>query len=147
MQDVDAFTVLGQQTEPERSIHLTSRRGSRSVKLNAAALLAQYHCPSGDVLLVLDDDCPFEEQLHLVLMRQVSVLDHVIVGAPYMAGQYRLMEAGGDTLRFRFEGESVWEVRLRSEGSRGLGGLPSGARRNMGWLDKRYLTLTRNEAR
>ncbi len=146
MQALDAFTVTSHQAEPKPSIHLRCQEDSVSVRLNAAALLSQYRCPTGDVLLVLDDDCPFEEQLHLVLMRGSSVLDHVVIGAPYTAGQYRLVETGADLLRFRFEGEAVWTVRVHAEGTRGLGGLPSGARRETGWLNRRYLTLTWNEA-
>jgi hypothetical protein len=141
---VDVFKVMTSRRDPEPRIVLNGAGGS--VEVDAASLLAQYQLPDGDVLLVLDEDSPFEEGLHLVLVRGDRVVDHVVIGAPYASGIYREVAVEDDRLVFVFENDMTWVVRSDHRGSHRIGGLPAGARRRGGWLATRHLSLSRGDA-
>ena len=141
MRHVDVFTVMTSRRDPEPQIVLHGAGGR--VEVDAVSLLAQYQLPDGDVLLVLDEDSPFEEGLHLVLTRGDRVVDHVVIGAPYTSGIYREVAVEDERLVFVFENEMTWVARSDHRGSHGIGGLPAGARRRGGWLATRHLSLTR----
>lgn len=145
MRQVYVFEAGPRQREPEPHITLVRRDDGNAIILDAVALLAQYELSQGDVLLILDEDCPYEEQLHLVLVRGSRVLDHIVIGAPYVAGIYREVGIEGDALRFRFESDAVWTVGAQDKATYGLGGLPSGARRRWGWLASHHLLLSREQ--
>ena len=139
MQKVDFFRSLSQDGSPPWPILLAG------IEVDAASLLAQYLLADGEVLLVLDEDIPYEEQLHLVLVRGNAIIDHLVIGAPYATGIFRELEVRGDMLAFTFEGEAVWTISLKNRGSRMPAGLPSGARHRGGWLARHYLSLSRND--
>lgn len=143
----DTFVVSAAQREPEPRITLARRDTGGTIAVDAAALIAQFALPQGDVLLILDEDSSYEEQLHLLLIRDVRTLDHLVIGAPYASGIYREAESGGETLRFRFEGDAIWTVTWNAAGTRGLFDLPSGARRRGNWRAQRHLFLLREDAR
>lgn len=146
MRKADVFEVKTSQREPEPRILLARPGEDAGVAINAAALLAQYQLGDGDVLIVLDEDDPFEQALHLVLLQGTRIIDHVAISAPYAGGIYREVSVEGETLSFLFENEVIWRVSSDRHGSRGLRGLPSGAHRRGGWLTKRYLSLSRGTA-
>ena len=145
MEKVDLFRSLSQDSSPARPIRLAAIDDGAVIEVDAASLLAQYLLADRDVLLVLDEDMPYEEQLHLVLVRGNAIIDHLVIGAPYATGIFRELEVRGDTLAFSFEGDAVWTVGLNSHGSRMPAGLPSGARHRGGWLARHYLSLSRND--
>jgi len=145
MRKVDLFQADTSERTDEPHIRLTRSDDGTGIEVNAASLLAQYRFNNGDVLLVLDEDSPYEEQLHLVLVRRVAIVDHVLIGAPYAAGIFHEQEVRPDGLLFRFEGEAMWKVGLDDRGSRVPGRLPAGARRRGGWLSRHYLTLSRDD--
>lgn len=141
MTPVDRYEAIEQRREPEPLIVLRQRGRDALVRLDAAALVAQYAVSDTRTLLVLDEDTPYEEQLHLALLEGGEVLDHLVIGAPYATGAFRADDGSGATLHFRFENGAVWTLSIHTEGRRGLGGLPSGARRRIGLLAPRYMTL------
>jgi len=141
MTPVDRYEAMDRQREPAPHIVLRQRDSGALARLDAAALITQYAVSDNRTLVVLDEDTPYEEQLHLALLQQGDVLDHVVIGGPYANGVFRADGASGDTLRFRFESEALWTLRIRAEGRRGLGGLPAGARRRTGLLAPHYLIL------
>lgn len=142
MRQTNIFDVRTSRREPEPRITLARRDDGALVMIDAAALRAQYLLPQSDVVLVLDEECPFEEQLHLALVRGGLILDHLVIGAPYTSGVYQEVDFDGSVLRFRFEGESLWTLTPKVQGSRGLFDLPPGARRRGGLLAPRYLFLS-----
>ncbi|WP_420137747.1 hypothetical protein [Sphingomonas sp.] len=146
MQKAAYFTVEWQQREPKPRITLRAPNRTSSLSIDAALLLAQYALPSGDILLILEEDCPYEEQLHIVLVRNVAVADHIVIGGMYETGSYREIRIEGERLNFSFGGEGVWTLTCEAAGTYKRSGLPSGARRRGGLLARRYLVLSRTDA-
>jgi hypothetical protein len=146
MQRANLFEPSPAGAGPEPSIRLARRDDDSSIEIDAASLLVQYLLDDGDVLLVLDEDLPYEEQLHLVLVRGAAIIDHVVIGAPYASGIFHEVGLDHDRLSFRFEGNAVWIVDVDHRGSRMPAGLPPGARRRGGWLARHHLSLSRADA-
>jgi len=94
-----------------------------------------------DVLLVLDDDTPFEERLTLVLVRGDCIIDRIEISRPYQPGIYRDAQVDGRHLFFRFENDMFWRVTVAQRGFYSLRPAPSGAWRGWRYLAKRHLTL------
>ncbi|MGW8192374.1 hypothetical protein [Sphingomonas hankookensis] len=145
MQKVALFRTIAARHDPEPSIRLARDADATAIEVDAASLVAQYLFPNGDVLLVLDHDCPFEEQLHLVLVRNAAIIDHLTIGVPYASGMFHELEVSDRGLAFRFEGRAVWSVGVDGQGFRILPALPSGAHRRGGWLARHHLLLSRND--
>ena len=139
--------MISQQTNPEPRIELRPRSGGRSFTLDAAELVEQYAVSATDTLLVLDDDCPYEERLHLVLMRNDRLIDHIEIGAMYVPGIFAPIYLRDRELRFRFESDAIWTLTIRHAGRRLLGGLPSWARRRTSLFAKHYMFLRFGEDR
>jgi hypothetical protein len=135
------FRCLDSQREPEPRIVLQSLQGARQIVVDAASLCDQFAVSRSETLLILDEDNPYEERLHLVLVRGDDVLDHVVIGAPYAGGIFRIVDSHSDRLRFRFEGETIWSLSVDPEGRRSLAGLPRGARRRGGLLTRAHISL------
>ncbi len=96
-----------------------------------------------DTLLVLDEDTRDEEPQHLVLLRDNRVLDRIGIGTTYVTGSFRPSDVSAGTLHFCFENNSIRTLAVDTEGRRGIGGLPSGARRQTGLLALRCMALAR----
>lgn len=146
MQKVALFRTISASRDPQPAIRLARDTDEAVIEVDAVSLLAQYLFGNGDVLLILDEDCPFEEQLHLVLVRDAAVIDHLTIGAPYASGIFHELEVSDQGLTFRFESETAWQVSLDGQGSRIPSHLPPGARRRGGWLSRHYLSLSRKGA-
>ena len=138
---VQRFRTLRQRREPTPEIALTPEGAAGLIIVDAAQLVAQYETASRDILLILDEDCPYEEQVHLALVRDDAVADHIVIGAPYATGAFRELSTDGDVLRFNFNGDDVWRVEVRTSGSRMPEPLPPGAKRRNGWFALHYLSL------
>ncbi len=145
MTPTDRFEALESQREPVPKIVLRSRDDGKRITIDAAILIEQYAIDDADTLLVLDEDTPYEEQLHLVLIRKNRILDHIVIGTIYSSGIFKEVGAAGNTLRFRFESDAVWSLSIDSAGRRVFGGLPRGARRRGGLLARRHLFLEYGE--
>lgn len=146
MQKVDLFKICSAERLPDPSIRLVRHDGTGIIEVDAVSLLAQYLLDNGDVLLVLDEDTPYEEQLHLALVRDATIVDHVVISGLYASGIFREEDVGTDHLTFRFEGEAVWTVKVHALGSRLPARLPSGARRRGGWMSRHHLAMSRKDA-
>lgn len=146
MRRIAAFTVVSADREPAPRIRLRRAEDGAVIDLDAATLLAQFETAAGDVLLVLDEDCPYEEQLHLVLVRRGRVADHIVIGGWYATGTFEALGSDGDTLRFRFADDGVLALRV-GDSSWWPERLPAGARREGGWLGPRLLHLSEEKKR
>lgn len=139
----ERYEAVARHRDPTPAIILQKRGSDAVVRLDAAVLVAQYAVTGTRTLVVLDDDTPYEERLHLVLLEGERVLDHLVIGGPYASGVFRPEDGSGDALHFRFESDVMWTLSVGAAGRRGLGGLPDGARRRTGLLAPRYLMLGR----
>lgn len=146
MERATLFDVVEAQRDPAPRIVLARQGTGTRLTLDAAALLAQYRCSTGEVLLVLDEDTPYEEQLHIVLIENGRVADELVVGAPYSSGVFREVDHEGDTLRFRFASDDVMTLTVAPATSRLPQRLPAGVRRRGGWFAPHRLTLTQGVA-
>ncbi len=111
------------------------------LKIDAVNLLAQFELSNGDVLLVLDEDSPFEEMLHFCLLRQDQLIDHLRYGALYISGIFKLIQAAGDQLSFTFASDEVLRLSVDIAGSRWPEQDAPGASYASGVLCKRFLNL------
>jgi hypothetical protein len=95
---------------------------STNLTINAAQLLVQYKTSLGDFLLVCDEDCPAEEMLHFVLLRNEKIVDQVSYGAPYTPGIFKehstIVNAEENSLRFTFASDDVIELSVYPSPSR-----------------------------
>ncbi len=141
MEKIKIYRSIKLQEAPEPEIELVHLDEKTGIKINAAQLLAQYQLNNGDIVLVCDEDCPYEEQLHFVLLRQKKIIDHLVYGGIYTPGIYKEISHESDTLRFTFASDDVLTLALRATPSRWGDKLPPGARHQGGWLQEHYLTL------
>lgn len=137
------FECVERQREPVPRIVLRWPDFGQPVTIDAARVIEQYAVTDTDTLIVLDEDVPFEEQLHLVLVREDKIIDHIEIGAPYSTGEFREIERGEGMLRFAFDGDDIWQLGVRSDGKRVFGGLPPAARRRGGFFAPRFMFLDR----
>ena len=142
MQPAALFETISQQNDPEPRIDLHRKDTGAKITLDAASLIAQYILSSGDMILVLDEDCSYEEQLHLVLVRDAAILDHLVIGAPFASGIYRQIELGDDVLAFGFSGDSDYVLGVREGWFFRRSLLPAGVRRQGLWSSPQQLTLS-----
>lgn len=144
MERTTQFDVIAQQREPEPRIELIEREGGAKLAIEAAALIGQYRFSSGDTLLVLDEDNPYEEQLHLALIRDAQIIDHLVIGAPYTSGIYGELALDNDALCFSFAGDTVFTLRQVTSLTESL---PRGVRRRGPWFAPKHLSLTAQKGR
>lgn len=69
------------------------------------------------ILLFLTDDIPFEESLNIYLLDQhINIADSAKIYFIYSTGVFSDLDlTEADTVRFRFIGEMIWELKLFSE--------------------------------
>lgn len=65
-------------------------------------------------LLFVTDDVPYEELLRVVLLDdRFALIDSALIGGPYSTGSFSSLQLSEpDTVRFRFIGDTLWEVEL-----------------------------------
>lgn len=144
MQRIHAFAIhplgaLECGQGPRSQVSLGQRPGP---SLEGAVLEAQFLLDDGRYLLLLSDDSPYEERIHVVLLdRDLSPLDTLEIGAPYTPGLLSGLEPQGDRLRFRFAG-AVFILRVHTRPRRWLAGflVPGVHRGGAPWW-KRYLAI------
>ena len=143
MTPTNRLEVLKSRREPEPRISIRIAGSQRRVEIPAARLVAQYALDSRRTLAVLDEDVPFEEQLHLVLLIRDRIADHIEIGAPYSTGEFREIALEDEAIAFAFDGDDPWRLEALPTPRRMFGGLPAGARRRGGFLKPRYMQLSR----
>jgi len=87
-----------------------------ATELAGSLLEAQYRCHTG-YLLLLTDDSPYEEVLHVYLIsRELRLLEQVDVGAPYAPGVLgHLQVVSENELAFSFPVATRWHIRVESQ--------------------------------
>ncbi len=140
----------GGDTAP--SVHLLMDGVRTPQALAGAVLEACFLCEDiGDahLLLLLSDDVPFEDFLHLHLLDQrLAPLDSASLGAPYSTGSFSLLGPPGEReLHFRFIGQADWTVTLLDHAEARLPflGEPPGVHRRLG-LSRRFRLSSRARA-
>ncbi|MBL8211374.1 MAG: hypothetical protein JNK87_11710 [Bryobacterales bacterium] len=104
----------GREGEPPRS-RLIHKGAELPVVVEGVVLETQVLLADGRYLLVLTDDCPFEEQVHVILLdRFLRVRDRYRFGKPYTPGVVESVAAKENTLRFLFAGLH-FEVKVREK--------------------------------
>jgi hypothetical protein len=129
-------------SSPSLSLVLDGK--SSDLTIDAAQLLAQYKTSLGDFLLVFDDDCPAEEMLYFVLLRDEKILDQLSYGAPYTPGIFKehptTVNVEENKLRFTFASDDVIELNVHASPSRWRkSSAPGSHHRSV--LGEKYLTL------
>jgi hypothetical protein len=86
---------------------------STGIVVQGSRLEAQYEV-SGRFLLMLTEDCPYEEGLHIYLLDGGnSILDETHMGQPYTPGILSHLEATDhDELQFAFFGNDRWKLEI-----------------------------------
>jgi len=115
-------------------------------------LEAQFDCRAGSLLL-LTQDSPYEESLHMLLVAPgaktaqqipIEILDELILGGAYTPGILtEVAVAGENSLEFSFFGKDRWRVTAHANPRPAISGaLTSMGKRPLGYaLRKRYLEL------
>lgn len=107
-----------------------------STTVNGAVLEAAVRWRSF-YLLFVTDDVPFEEGLNIHLLDDHGrLLDSATLGGAYSTGNFRdLSLSEGNTLSFRFIGDTTWHLELleRSQFRLPLVSEPAGVSRRMGF--------------
>jgi hypothetical protein len=107
-------------------------------------LEAQFEFGSVHVL-ILSDDCPYEEILHVYLLDDdLNALEHIELGTPLVSGVLRdVAIEGSDTVTFSFDGSTKYRLTVHPQPKRSIRSLPSGARRRAGsWIQPKRLELS-----
>jgi len=75
--------------------------------LAGAVMEAQFSLPAGGYLLLVTDDCPFEEGLHIYLLNgRQELVEEDILGCPYTAAIVENVQVAGDNVvTFSFIGD------------------------------------------
>jgi len=83
--------------------------------LEGVRLEAAFRLADGRYLLMLSDDTPFEEILHVYLLGDaLEVRDRAEIGGAYVPGPVQEIAAGpGGCVRFAFAGDRRFELRVR----------------------------------
>ncbi|MGD2154377.1 MAG: hypothetical protein PVG79_13995 [Gemmatimonadales bacterium] len=111
--------------------------------LEGVRLEAAFRLDDGRYLLMLSDDTPFEEILHVYLLSDaLEVRDRAEIGGTYVPGPVRDIAAGpGGCVRFAFAGDQRFELRVRDKPRRWkLRTAPGVGRPGLPWR-KRYLEI------
>lgn len=108
MQEIDIFSVTRHAENRSRLRGLESE-----LLLDGLILEAQYECSAG-YLLMLTEDCPFEEALHVYLLdRSLRPIDKLVLGKAYQPGILRDVKISGkESLEFSFFGGDKWQLRV-----------------------------------
>ncbi len=73
------------------------------VTVDGRRVEAQFALPDGGYLVMLSDDSPFDEGLHVYLLdADAQPVDALEAGADFTAGLLRIRDTGRDWLRFEF---------------------------------------------
>ncbi len=114
MKPTDRFDIrVREGGDSDRGAELVADGDRTPVRLPGAVLEAQFETTHGPLLL-MTEDCPYEEALHLVLLDpSLRILDRIEISQPYTPGVVKDIEAqGDDALELSFLGDARWRVEV-----------------------------------
>jgi hypothetical protein len=147
---IDKFSLQrnafgGSDDSPPRASVLHEGRNT-GLTIDGAILEAQYALDDSYLLLVTDDS-PYEETLHVYLMNsEFEMIDSVHLGYAYTSGILRDVRiVAGNALEFTFSGSAVYRLTVHSE-ARHLWNAPRGPAEVLRFLGKRRLEVIREDS-
>jgi hypothetical protein len=150
MRQVSTFSVRGlTSVEVEGRLiraELLKFDSPTSLMVEGSTLEAQYETSKG-FLLMLTEDCPYEEALHIYLVDHGnSILDEIHMGQAYVSGILGDLDPiAPDQLQFSFFGNDLWKLRIL-ESPRRMPPRLNAPQVETRWsriFSKRFLELTR----
>ncbi len=141
MKTISDFSAQLDRSATPPTVEIFRDGTATGLRIQAVNLLAQFEISNGDALLVLDEESPYEEMLHFCLLRRDQLIDHLLYGAPYTSGIFKLMQAENDQLHFTFASDEILCLSANADGSRWPQRSVPGASYGTGPLSKHYLTL------
>lgn len=112
MQLIDRF-VIEEETPDLSSAVVADRESGSRFSVGGVRIAGQYRVDDLRSLIVLDENCPYEEQLHFILVSGGAPVDEIVYGAPYTPGLFRPLDCSGSALRFHFASDDVMELIVR----------------------------------
>jgi hypothetical protein len=143
LREIDTYHVAHIESHDTPRVTLLRNGTAAGLTLEGATLLAQFETAGAHVLLVLDEDTPYEETLHFYLIGKGMIIDHVTFGGAYTPGIFTLKATLEDRLCFTFANDDVYSLQVHPVASRFGRRLTTGARRPAGWLAPKYMSLER----
>ncbi len=113
MQEIDIFSIVRHTSKDDSRSRLLYKGLDSGLLLDGLLLEAQYECSAG-YLLMLTEDCPFEEALHIYLLdRSLRPIDKLVLGKAYEPGILKSLKVSGkNSLEFSFFGGDTWWLRV-----------------------------------
>jgi hypothetical protein len=126
MTPIQSFSLQRHPDQPGHGPHCDLLWNHRPVGLvlQGAVMEAQFSLPAGGYLLLVTDDCPFEEGLHIYLLNAwYELVEQDILGCPYTAAIVENVKATGDNVvTFSFIGDHQVTVYDQPQGLGKLAG-------------------------
>jgi hypothetical protein len=109
---IDAFTLAPlppAECGPQSKVLFAGR--ALYLRIDGCVLEAQFQCVPGYLLLVTED-CPYEEGLHVYLLGPAfTVLDRIELSRPYSPGILKILDAtAAGQIAFSFFGDERWRL-------------------------------------
>jgi hypothetical protein len=92
---------------PTAQLELFFQDKASGILVDGQQLVAQYQVLNSDTLLVLDENCPFEELLYFYLVRDGAVIEQIRYGAPYTPGIFEEVRLEQQRLLFSFASDEI----------------------------------------
>jgi len=115
-EDID-LTLASEATENRLATSFVKIGGRSSQTPLEGAVLEACVQQSGQYLVFLTDDIPYEDSLHIHLLDcNLSIQDSVTLGTAYTTGSFRNLDLAEDgSITFEFFGGNAWKVSVLSE--------------------------------
>ncbi|MCP5419651.1 MAG: hypothetical protein H6970_04665 [Gammaproteobacteria bacterium] len=142
MQILDDFSLRRIPSQSPLS-ELLWEKHPLGIQLDGVTLAHQFRVPAG-YLLLLTDDCPYEEELNIYLLDEAyRLLDALELGAPYAAAVLSDVRPQGlRTLTFSFFGNECWRLEILTQPRIRLNfSLFSPVKRKTSFWSRRWLSL------
>lgn len=147
---IDGFSLALQNPAVEETAYQTPRaavlRQGHAVGLavDGVKLEAQFRVNTDAYLLLVSDDCPYEETLRVYLLNNnYNAIDYARLAYAYTAGVLRDIQIVGDNvLEFAFTGSSRYRLTVHDR-PRHFWNASGGAGEAFRFLSKRHLEITR----
>ncbi|MCS6884939.1 MAG: hypothetical protein RMM17_00645 [Acidobacteriota bacterium] len=112
MESTNLFSTRRINKPDTTSSEIIYRGQPTGLILEGLILEQQFACKNG-YLLLLTDDCPFEEGLHIHLLNfELQHLDTINMGKAYLPGMLQNVTSSNETLNFSFFGDDSWQLRV-----------------------------------
>ncbi len=123
---IDGFRLQRLSDQPGQAVRSALLWNDQPVGLilAGAVMEAQFTLPAGGYLLLVTDDCPFEEGLHIYLLNaRRELVEQDILGCPYTAAIVENIKVAGDNVvTFSFIGDHQVAVYDQPQGLGQLAG-------------------------